>query len=427
MRKVLFTCYGGGHAAMVIPVVKQMQQVGGWEPVVLGLTTAKAKLEAAGIPAFGFRELIGPGDEEALRWGEKLAQENHDPCAGVAWEESVAYLGLCYHDLELRLGVDQARELYQAKARHAFLPLNPLRRWLHRLQPDLVVATSSPKSERAAILTAQQQGIPTAILIDLFGLEHEFLSDRDYADRVCVLAPSVRDSFVSRGRRPEQLVVTGNPAFDRLDDARHASHGAQLRKKHGWENCQVILWADTPGFSNANRERILRELVSFQQRDPSYRIVYRPHPNMGSALPQLPAGVFLSDGSIDLPAQLHAAQVVLTTISTVGFEAALLDKPLVKLQFTDPHGPLYDELLAKLDRSGPYEEMGLALPVRRLEDLEGAIRASLTESPEAAHMWRARQQLPAVGTAARRVVEALDDLCASTPFSKSLCHRRCVA
>ena len=42
MRKVLFVCYGGGHVRMVLPVVRELQRRGGFQPLILGLTSARA-------------------------------------------------------------------------------------------------------------------------------------------------------------------------------------------------------------------------------------------------------------------------------------------------------------------------------------------------------------------------------------------------
>jgi hypothetical protein len=117
---------------------------------------------------------------------------------------------------------------------------------------------------------------------------------------------------------------------------------------------------------------------------------------MSRTPPALPARSVFDDGkSLDVAALLHAADVVLVETSTVGMEAALVDRPLVKL------------CIAAQD-SSPYHTMGLALPVFSLADLESTLEQSLTINPATIALRAARQKLPRAGGAASRVVDALE-------------------
>ena len=394
MRRVLFVCYGGGHVQMVIPCVKEMRRQGDWEPVVLGLTTAKPALEAAGIESIGFHDFIQSGDERALEHGRRLAEANFTPGKGVSYDESVAYLGLCYADLEDRIGVESARHQYAATGRHAFLPVGPLHRIVERVQPDLVVATSSPKSELAATIAARQLGVPSVAMIDLFGMEWEYFYKANYADRVFVMSDGVRNDFLSRGRDPDSVVTTGNPAFDRLADPSLRIRGQTWRKNLGIGGTKLILWTATPVLTEAQRAEVFVELSRWLQMRPQWRLVFRPHPNMSYAPSQLPPGVLYGESTTDVAVQIHGADCVLVTISTTGIEAALLDKPVVKMCLTDPD-------------FGPYHKIGLALPAEGMSDIGPTIERALTDCPESRAVRDARRRLPSVGDAACNVVEQL--------------------
>src|SRR5262245_36054585 len=199
MPKALFVTYGGGHVNMVIPTVRELERRGGWDVSVLGLTTARLALRAAGISAFGFADLVAAGDVDVLTLGRELLAGNHAADKGVEERESIAYLGLCYADLRERLGPGEAARLYAERGRQGFLPIGPLRGLLEREAPDVVVATSSPRAERAALLAARELGIPAVLMIDLFGLEWDFLEDPDYADRVLVISEWTKRRFAERG------------------------------------------------------------------------------------------------------------------------------------------------------------------------------------------------------------------------------------
>ena len=149
MNKVLFVTYGGGHAQMVLPVVQWLSQHAALKIQVLALTTAAPVFVNAGIDVLGFRDFVRPEDAAALVWGERLLEGNTS--MQVAHDESVAYLGLSYVDLEQRLGVAAAADVYAQFGRQSLRPLGVLQRIIRQLVPDVVVTTNSPRAERAAI------------------------------------------------------------------------------------------------------------------------------------------------------------------------------------------------------------------------------------------------------------------------------------
>jgi hypothetical protein len=390
VKRVLFVTYGGGHVNMVIPVARELRRRNSAEPLVLGLTTAGPALRAAGLPALGLLEAAGPVDEAILARGRALLEGNHDPAKGVDLDESAAYLGLSYTDLETRLGRDEAARRYAASGRQAFLPLGPLRRVIDRLRPDAVVATSSPRAERAAILAARERGIPSAVLIDLFGLEWDFLSDPGYGDRVLVLGEPVRDRLVAKGRAPGQVIVTGNPAFDVLGGEELRAAAERLRAARGWEGRKVVLWASST--LSTGEDRVLAALADSLPRRPDWQLVYRPHPNQRPASPPARERLWISGRQDELAPLLALADAVVVTISTVGMEAALLRRPLVQVSTAG-------------DPLAPYAEMGLALGAAGPEDVEARVAEALKEGPRAA-----QSRLPRPGGSACRVADAVESL-----------------
>lgn len=392
-RRVLLVCYGGGHANIVARLIPEINAGVDLEPIVLGLTTAAHVLGRAGIPFFGFRELLAEGDEPALDIGRRLLGETAANAA-VSVDESVAYLGLSYSELERTHGKTEAARQYESRGRQSFLPVQTLERVFDRFQPDIVVATNSPRAEQAAIMVARSRGIPAVCIVDLFGgFDIDRIKLPDYADRICVLSEATKRTFVAAGRNAEDIVVTGNPAFDSLSDPFLVERAAEYKALHGLAGKRVILWASQvePKDRKLPR-RIERELFDIAKRHPELRIVIRPHPSESLPDNWVPAGVHVSDQSEELNMVLSASDVVVVITSTVGLQAALLQKSVLTLDVPITTEPV------------PYVEMGISKRVADLGSLESAILHATSNGKVNI------AGLAEIGGAAARVVGVLRDL-----------------
>lgn len=393
MKKVLFVCYGSGHVRMVVPVAQALRDAGMAQVEVLGLTTAASVVRAAGLALLQFKDFVLPGDEPALASGRELV------AAMGALEdapESEAYLGLCYAELEAEVGPAEAAARYAKLARQAFLPVHTLERILRRVRPDLVVATNSPRAERAAVLAAGHLGIPAVCMVDLFAVDEvRWIGAPDYAHKVCVLNEGVRQFLVVAGRKPDEVIVTGNPAFDTLLDASNAQEGRQLRERHGWQGRRVLLWPTqaepevhpfdgTPGDPTLPH-RALGKLIDWVSRQPDVVLCVRPR--AGEAAPALPQGddrFVVTGQDWPLPALLHAVDAVVTLTSTVGLEGHLCGARLIQVL-----GSVFEQAM-------PLARFGVADAAVPLEGLEQALehwcrqprRAAATAQPATPRVLR---------------------------------------
>lgn len=359
---------------MLIPIARELTRLG--RPFTfLGLTSAISALQAAGIPAIGFRDLPGSSDDEVQRWGKHLAK---DLSAGgvVTYEETVAYLGASFRDLVRQFGEEEAWQRYGRAGRQAFFPVPTLRRAIQHLAPRLVVATNSPRAERAAIVAAGQLGVPSMCVVDLFALQEvKWIGQPGYATKICVLNESVRRMFLEHGRQAHEIEVTGNPAFDRLTAPETIAAGAELRRARGWnDGRRSVLWASQveperhpfdgrEGDPMLPRriERALRDLVTTQ---PGLRLVIRYHPN--EHVEFVPAAnVELSPVSEPVSALLHAVDAVVVTASTVGLEAAIAGRPVISVDLS----------LFTLDTL--YASMSVSKGVSRIQDIGPAVLQAL--------------------------------------------------
>lgn len=342
----MFVCYGGGHVAMVLPVMRALRLLRpDIECVLLALTNGHGRAVHAGERPMGycnFRHLVDA--EAATRWGQQLRGANTSP--DVTDEESIAYLGINYLDLVAQHGEERAAALYGEAGRYAFLPLHFMRRLFDEIGPDVVVATNSPRSEQAALEVAVERGLPSVGMVDLFGLDSDTYVLRPVKPRyTCVIAESVRERLLARQFPPEGVIVTGNPAFDGLfDPANQAAASAFLADK-GWEGKKVILNAgawepvghpdtDVPAGRSfpMEIEAILRQYV---RERPDTALVLRYHPGDWFEYPRSPDEPrvhFSEPPSEPIHPLILASSVVTNTNSTVGLESAVAGKPVISIE-----------------------------------------------------------------------------------------------
>lgn len=370
MKDVLFVTYGSGHVRMVLPVAQALASSGLGRPLVLGLTTAAPLVKEAGLELLQFKDFLLPGDDKALAHGRRLLGQMRGPVADE--QESIAYLGLCYSELEQDVGVCEASQRYARYGRQAFLPLRILQRVLSRISPSLVVATNSPRAERAAIEGARALGIPSVCMVDLFCLDEVgWIGQPDYGDRVCVLNDSVKEFLVHAGRDDAQVVVTGNPAFDDLANPLYVAKGVFLREINHWNGKHVLLWPTQvePAFHPFNGKpghpdlphRALSAVVEWVLSRQDCVLCVRPR--AGELAPPLPADarIRIVGQETGLASLLHAVDIVVTLNSTVGLEGHLAGKRLIQVL-----GSVFDDAM-------PLKKYGIADEAVAVESISQAL------------------------------------------------------
>lgn len=389
---ILFVTYGGGHARMIAPVVRELQNNPDIKITTIALTTGGAIFKSEGLPYKGYRDFITPADTEALAWGKKLAAIHHSPDSGIEEEESIAYLGLSYWDLMTRFSEKEAEQRWQEQGRHAFLQVSVFERIIAQLKPDIVVTTNSPRSERAAVEVANRLGILTLSIADLFGIQHFHALESQY---IAVLSEGTIDGMLAEGVNlpRDHFFVTGNPAFDRAFECRGPIDFA-WRRQHfpQWPgNAKTLLWIDMPAYwklsQNELHQRddaeILFDLDSLAvaAKANDAHLLLRPHPSQQRGIYEKwikqsgHAHVFFA-GDVPLYPLLNAVDVVATYTSTVGVEALLMYRKLIQLKYHP----------GKTDM--PLGELEMAWLAHAPEELSGVLHDALTNELN----WQFRQK-----------------------------------
>jgi hypothetical protein len=343
-RRAFFVTYGASHIAKIAPVIRELE-IRGIECLVMALTIGHKKAKQMGLDPLGYRDflpLLGERATDVLSIGESMQSGNTHP--DVDLHETHCYLGINYLEWLDDLGEEAARAKYADRGRQGFMPVRFMGAVLDSLQPGLVVATSTPRTEEAAIRAAVQRGIPSLTMVDLFAPPSDpFLRRPIHAQRITVISEEVRERFLEHQLDSIQVVTTGSPDFDELFDPREELAAHAFLQAKGWLNRKVVLWAGILEPEHADLrgaelglavERVLREWV---RSTPGTALIVRYHPGQYHEFPSLPPqdGVHVSiPGKESIAPLLHASNTVIHQVSTVGLQAALLGKRVLHLGFS---------------------------------------------------------------------------------------------
>lgn len=338
---IFLISYGAGHAAALAPVARELV-LAGHALVCVGLTTAPTVYRRFGIEAIGMKELAQYSEHyrDANRLGKRLSRENTHVLVDLA--ETEMYMGIGFYSQVRAFGLRAAREKYSVRGRQIFCPTEFFREIFLRLNPEIVVSTSAPRSERAALEAARSLDIKRLCLVDLYApFEVEWCASKGYADKICVLNDAVSSHFQNHGVPRDKLFITGNPSFDRLSMVDKPALRKIFRKNKGFsDNARVVVWvsqeeplrhpfADFTG--NPKLPELIEDaLVARFVGEPEVQIVVRFHPSEKREKRQLGSQVSYSETLESLDELLCGVDCVLTTGSTVALEAAILGTPVIQ-------------------------------------------------------------------------------------------------
>lgn len=378
---------------MIAPLYKKMAQEQDIEQIVVALTTARTTFEQENIPYISFQDFVDQEPEALTVGAELLTGQYQHP--DVPLKESQAYMGLSYLDLVDSQGRDTAKKLFAHEGRKAFLPKRTFKRLFNKLNPDVVVATNSPRAERAAIEAAKESNIPSLCLVDLF-TEFElrgFLSDPGYGNKICVFNELAKSILISAGRPESEIEVTGNPGFDSLSSNQNIQAADSYKDRHALKNQTTVLWAR----SNLPEDLALADLtektlIDLALKHPQISVIIRPHPNEPPRVVPSAKNIILSGKADPIAHVLHASDIVCTLYSTVAVEAFLIGKKVLQISGTE------------LFKSFDCAAAGMATEVATMSELENEI---LKNQTSASWSKRPLPQLDAAGKVKDQILQLL--------------------
>lgn len=315
---------------MIIPLYEHLKTNPSYELIVFGLTAAQIKLKQKNIPFISYKNFshLFP---QSTEYGKNLSQLQQNS-VDLPIEETYAYLGTNFYELVQEHGELPAWELYQKSGRFIFFPVKSMTKILQEVHPDIVVSTSSPRSERAALVAARDLEIKSICLVDAFDVKDmQPIVDLNLGTTVCVLNEFTQNLFAKLGR-VNGIIQTGNPAFDHIYDPVYIEKAQAYRKSKGIVKKTMLLWARSALPQDKTLSNSIEaKLIEFASSNPEFAVVIRPHPNDILVIPEnLPINVYFSNKDEDLYTVLHATDILYTLYSTVGVEACLIGKKVLQ-------------------------------------------------------------------------------------------------
>ena len=271
-KKIYFVTYGGGHVDIIDLVTEELIKNNNIEVKILALTTAYNNIidkyserivKSVLDYSFLFEDIL----EKVNEFGTFLLKENYNEESKISKKEIVIYLGISFFYLVEDHGYDEAIKIYNNKKRQAFLPTKFLEKILKYEKTDVVIATTSPRFEYAAILAGNILNIQTIQILDLF--DHTY--PLPIAKHIVVMNESVKKGLIKQGLINNNYHILGQPAIENTRNIVKKIDIHESIKKLNINNDNKFILLATQRFISVNKEN---EIVKFNDYDLTYDILF---------------------------------------------------------------------------------------------------------------------------------------------------------
>lgn len=292
MGKGLFVSYGGGHINIINEVIKEIIKNKHIDFKVLALTTAYDKSVSLFSNKYikkisDYKDLFKKDIEKINYYGSLILEDNYNASSGISKEDTLIYLGLSMFDLVQTYGEKKAFDLYNIKKRQAFIPIRTMKKILEHEGISLVVTTTSPRFEEASLIAANELGIETIQILDLFGE----LYPLPRANHIICMNNYISESLKKQGLIENKYYHFGQPAIEKTVKNIISVDKLQIKNKLGLNNNKVLLYAtqrpiicnedfsyhDFAGYETINDN--IFSIFEFLYEKYNINILVRLHPN----------------------------------------------------------------------------------------------------------------------------------------------------
>lgn len=216
MGKVMFVSYGGGHINIINEVIRGIIKNKDIDFKLLALTTAYDKSVSLFSKKYikkisDYKDLFKKDIEKINYYGSLILEDNYNASSGISKEDTLIYLGLSMFELVQTHGEQKAFDLYNKKKRQAFLPIKTMKKILEYEDISLVVTTTSPRFEEASLTAANELGIETIQILDLFGE----LYPLPKANHIVCMNSYISESLKRQGLIKNKYYYFGQPAIEK--------------------------------------------------------------------------------------------------------------------------------------------------------------------------------------------------------------------
>ncbi|MBP2044975.1 UDP-N-acetylglucosamine 2-epimerase [Methanobacterium aggregans] len=246
------------------------------------------------------------------------------------------------------------------------------------LNPKLVAVGDDRTSfVRAQLIQAIKRDIPVVEVQHGLYLPGGPMTD-PISDKIFIWGEGTKPALMGAGAREDQLEVTGSPLYDslisRIPDVKQDSEP------------KTILFATQPmatqSISDDTNLQVAQKIAGFLEKRKDLKLIVKPHPVENadyyrSALKSIPEDIVdVRDSREDIFQFLELADIVILMSSTVGIEAAIMDKPMICIKSKQS---IYVEEGVALEAETPDEVLTRIGEILGDEDVNENLRENMKE------------------------------------------------
>lgn len=279
-------------------------------------------------------------------------------------------------------------------------------RWLTEVSPRAVVVGNDRWWVGSAwVLAARERGLPTLCVQD--GIAADMPQWRWLtADRIATNGRHLKRLLEADGLAAERAVVVGQPRYDAMLRPEPAARTAATRAALELPGHRTVLLFATQYGQDAP---VVRHVVEQVLRVPELFLLLRPHPSEDQTLHRAlaasaPPERMALAAEVPIDQLLHCSDAVAVQSSSVAFEAEILGRPLLLVDFTGQPMP---DSFSHLRAERVTDEAQLAPALRRLARVRPGDRLPPPDDPEYIG--------PLDGACSARTLAAIDTLLPGRP------------
>ena len=349
------------HIPMVLPWATEIRNKG-YCVKVIGLKNDKVEYEKHGVNFDIFSnymtdEIYRMIDAETA-FLEKKYRELH---VNAKFREKLSYRGLALW----KLTKNEILYLFFERFLRMIDYIETTKHIIDVEKPDVMVVLDERSGfGRAVVTTGKLKSIPTLVVQHGLIVDHPIFGP-SLADKIAVFGDYTKEVLIKRGVRERQIVVTGQPRFDRLITRKFDERIHKLLNLDGSKNIIVLT---TEAIDKFETLKMLHEVMNIIKNFPELQLVIKLHPDEDlewyrSKIAEIGVKDAVIVRNVDLRDVLNICEILITRYSTTALEAMILNKHVICL-----------DIGKKMSRYIPYVEEGAAIGVYNYEDLAPAIK-----------------------------------------------------
>jgi len=423
--KVIFLTLCKRYADIVVPVIKELSKNSKNEVLVVNkrFSDARERLKEENIPYKIFDGYFNRAVRVSMyRETKVLSQKWKKLRSDLSFQKSFTYNGIpLWGVLEVKLS-----ELFMKDFPEMIGIIETTRRIVREEAPHVLVVTEERSPfQRAFVMASKSLGTST-FAIQAAPYSEIWDGGSISTDKVAVDGQYCKDMLVSKGNNPDKIVITGQSRFDPLllRDRTFDKEGICRELNLDSKRKLVTFFTQTVGLFVRGREKmlLLKGIFEAMKSLSEVQLVVKLHPTRefsDEIYRRTASEVGLKDFTIlrntDIWELLYISDAVIVINSTVGYEAIIMERPLIQDRISKSERDYLD-----------YTKDGAAVPIYDIGRIKGAIEDALYNQEIKKALEEGRKKFISYhayridGQSSKRVASLIEDISARVEVNRAV-------